>query len=360
MKIPHIITTETNNFDFLRLVAAFLVFFGHEILVTRSSGFLNWNGGVAISAIGVNIFFIISGFLIANSWVASPNLILFLKKRILRIYPGLVVLGLVTVFILGPSMTIFSFSDYFQDIYTINYIKNILLFNLIDIRSNVLTGVFTFNKLPSVVNASLWTVPVELGCYLSLLMFGILGLLKKRLFIFSMWIVLLILSILTLTAPQDNFQLPYSDIIRLITYFFSGIAIYLYKDSIALSTKTFTLLLIVLIGSAFTTYFALICFLTLPIILILGAFSKISLFKKITNYGDFSYGFYLYAFPVQQTVSHILKGDSSFFKNITISFILTMFLAVLSWYFIEKPFLSLKRKNLTQALKKTLWSLCKK
>ncbi|HAR99500.1 MAG: Acetyltransferase [Candidatus Moranbacteria bacterium GW2011_GWC2_37_73] len=366
MKIPTIINSTTNNFDFLRILAAFLVFFGHTILITRSTGILNWDRGLAISAIGVNIFFIISGFLITKSWLDNTDIAFFIKKRFLRIYPGLIFAGLFTVLIIGPITTLLSIGTYFQQPNTFTYIINIFSLNLIDITANKLPGVFALNSLPYIVNASLWTIPIEIGCYLLVAVMGFKKIFTKKATFLYILIVLLSYSLIYslnkdfFTFFQKNSTIPYSDIIRLFTYFISGVVIYLYKDAISISKKQLFALLIVFLGSAIVGYLELASYFLLPIFVIFIAMTNIDFFKKITQYGDFSYGFYLFAFPIQQAVSYFSNGRLSFFEYTTIAFLLTLVLAIFSYKFIEKPFLKLKDFPFIKTTKKYYFLLCKK
>jgi peptidoglycan/LPS O-acetylase OafA/YrhL len=358
MNIPLKIDSKTNNFDSLRLLAAFLVFFGHSILVTRNEGFFNWERGLIISAIGVNIFFIISGFLIVRSSLESKSTSLFIKKRFLRIYPGLIFLGMFTVFIIGPLTTFFSIKSYFHNPAVFDYLRSIFSLSLLDLTKNVLPGVFVSNNLPLIVNASLWTIPVEVACYSLVILMGIAGVLnKKMLFLCASAFLLfygLVSSLGTLVA-HSTINIPYADIIRLATYFILGMTIYLYREDVILSKKYFLLMLALFISAAFTQYFSLFSYFSLPLIVIFLAFKNIDFLKKLTRYGDFSYGFYLFAFPVQQSVSLFSNNKLPFALHVIISFVLTLAFAILSWNFIEKPFLKLKNVPLLSGIKKILF-----
>ena len=111
-----------NNYDFLRIFAAFCIIFFHsfgllgkaaaEPLVKFSNGRINF------SFIGLCIFFCISGYLIAKSAVKSPSIVNYLWKRLLRIQPLLIVTCFVTVFLIGPVFTSLSFKSYFSDFHT--------------------------------------------------------------------------------------------------------------------------------------------------------------------------------------------------------------------------------------------------
>lgn len=369
MKVPAILTISpnsleqgNNNFDFLRLIGAFLVFFGHAVLITQPS-ILKFEDGIAFGVLGVNIFFILSGFLITKSWFSSGSSALFLKKRILRIYPALIFTILFSVLIIGPIGTFLTVNTYFHAPGTLSYLNNIFLVKLLDLKDNVLPGVFVFNKLPLIVNASLWTIPVEVGCYMLVLFFGLRKLFRKRIIFLLLLASLLFLSIMiTLRNEfqlylQTNFRPPIFDIIRLTTYFFSGIVLYLYREIIVISKKYFYIIILILASSIWFNYFGLLSYFLLPVVVIFVPLLNFNFPKKITRYGDFSYGFYLFAFPVQQTVAYLLGKDLSLWQHLLFSFFPIMFLAILSWNFIEKPFLKLKHHSI---IKSAVYYLYKK
>ena len=222
------------------------------------------------------------------------------------------------------------------------------LIKLINLNNNTLPGVFVLNKFPLIVNGSLWTIPIEMGCYFFVILLGLISLFKKRTFFLLAFLLLLLYSaVLTLDKNfqsyfQAYFQFPYLDIVRLVTYFFSGIVLYLYREYLSIPKNYFYLLLVFLAISVGLGYFELLSYFLLPILIILIAFLKIDFPKEVTRYGDFSYGFYLFAFPIQQTVACLFNGNASFLQQILFSFFPTLFLAIFSWYVIEKPFLKLK------------------
>ena len=116
-----------NNFDLIRLVAASLVIFGHSFvfLGLTEPVFFSW---LPPGPIGVHIFFIISGYLVAQSWSRDPNASRFLARRALRIFPGLAVCVLVSVFLIGPIFTTLTLKQYFRDHATFHYLRDIALY----------------------------------------------------------------------------------------------------------------------------------------------------------------------------------------------------------------------------------------
>ena len=71
--------------------------------------------------------------------------------------------------------------------------------------------------------------------------------------------------------------------------------------------------------------------------------------KEFGRYGDPSFGMYLYAFPIQQTIIYFTSSTLDFYAGMALSIVITTIFAYSSWFFIEKPALRLKpSKRATQ------------
>ena len=97
----------SNNFDFLRFVLAVLVIFAHSFSLLHPEKITEplyriTNSQMGFAYISVNLFFVISGFLITASWIRSQGPWDFLRKRVLRIYPAVAVMSLFCLFVVGP------------------------------------------------------------------------------------------------------------------------------------------------------------------------------------------------------------------------------------------------------------------
>ena len=114
-----------NNFSFLRLVGAILVIYGHSFPITKN---ISPNFYIeTVQILGIDIFFIISGYLITKSWLSDPHVIRYAIRRFLRIFPALFVIVLVSVFIIGPLFTRLPLITYLKHPFTRDYLSNIFL-----------------------------------------------------------------------------------------------------------------------------------------------------------------------------------------------------------------------------------------
>lgn len=169
MRISSIADHSENAFDFVRFAAAFSVLFSHSFpLCGIREPLLVF--GLPLANIAVYVFFVISGFLVYQSWARDPSLGRFAARRGLRLLPALVVAVCVTVFVIGPLMTTLPLVQYFRGADTWTY----LLSNAsLVVGRYTLPGVFESNPYPAAVNGSLWTLRYEALMYIILAAFGV-------------------------------------------------------------------------------------------------------------------------------------------------------------------------------------------
>lgn len=352
MKLSEKTDSYNNNFDFIRFFAAFSVLvwhcfalFGTKMPVILGTFFID----------GVLVFFIISGFLITKSWMGKPDPLDFLKKRILRIFPAFICVILLSVFILGPLLTTLSLSDYFSNHLTWVYLRNILMVKI----TYILPGVFASNPYPHAVNGSLWTLPLEFFMYIVILIIGVLMLFKRKFLYPAIFIIGYFLITFYYVGSHANdafFYVSGYHLARLGLAFLIASSFYVYRENIPLKFPIFLTAMAFYIMGLLSGYTVFMNLLTLPYIIIYIAYAPIPHLSKFGKYGDFSYGFYIYAFPIQQTITFLFKSYLNFYSYLLITFILTLIAAVISYHLIEKPALKLKkvrfRKNIKEYLEK--------
>jgi len=174
-----------NSFDTLRLFFAVLVIFSHSFALGRGSDnteplSLLTHGQITFGNVSVWAFFVISGFLIAQSWTRSPNPLKFLKRRIARIYPGFTVAALLTALVVVPFAVE---PATHHPVAMGNFLLQTLRLQVFDVPP-----VFVHNAWPNALNGSLWSVPFEFWCYIGILLLGVTGLLLRR------WLVVAIFA----------------------------------------------------------------------------------------------------------------------------------------------------------------------
>lgn len=329
---------ESNQFNFLRFFAAFLVFFGHGYVLLGSH-----SATVLSHGLGVYIFFAISGYLISMSWDKDPSLYRFFIRRSTRIFPALIVCILLSVIILGSILTTLSIKEYFQHDATLIYIKNIFLH-----VSYYLPGVFEHSPVPNAVNGSLWSLPVEFIMYILVAVIG--SLVAKsyiKYIVLTLFISLLFLTKYWALETKDVFIFYGMDLKTIVytgVYFWAGAFLYHFNFKKYFSFETFVISFLLLIFLfQWGNLYSWLSYFLIPFVVLSFGFSS-SKYLDMFNKADYSYGFYIYAFPVQQTLVYLYPKLSIYF-HLTIGFVITIILAALSWHFIEKPALKLKPKK---------------
>jgi peptidoglycan/LPS O-acetylase OafA/YrhL len=345
MKISNYTQGRENNYNLIRIIAALAVLITHSYALSIGTGEaepFRKSLGMTMGSIAVDIFFITSGFLVTASILSRQSAIEFMWARILRILPALTVMLILTVFVLGIFFTSLNPLAYLADVSIYIYLaKGIsLLFNV----SYNLPGVFEGNPYKYVVNGSLWSLPYEIKMYLMLVVVWIsLKIVKgMRLKLFELSMVLAALSsgifVLVHHSGEGHFS-------RLFFMFFSGASFYVLQKSITLSHIAFWVSLITLLIAANLNEktFFIVYTLTITYILFYIAYIPAGFIRQYNQLGDYSYGVYIYAFPVQQSIAALIPGVSVLVM-ILISAIITLILSIFSWHLIEKP--ALKHKNL--------------
>ncbi|GHD21390.1 acyltransferase family protein [Tianweitania populi] len=332
-----------DNFAALRLLAASAVIYGHAFYLTGQT-----SPGLLYSPVGtiaVKVFFVISGFLITESWDRDANLLRYMIRRSLRIFPALAVLALLTVAVVGPLYTSLSVAEYMAAEGTRHYLWNIFLFPVY-----ALPGVFTSNVYPVAVNGSLWTLPVEFFMYLTLPF----ALMFDRLVRFSLPIISVtvfglagVLGTMPASEPLVIYGTSLPAASAMAPYFLAGATFRRYLDWIPLNLQCGIL---AAFSAPFITGSPLLqetcLFVLLPYAVLSFAKAPIPAFAAVDRVGDLSYGIYLYGFVVQQCVAVTFKTDGQPSLNAIIALLVSCGLAKLSWHFVEKPALRLKPRSL--------------
>jgi peptidoglycan/LPS O-acetylase OafA/YrhL len=339
---------QQNNFDVIRLGAAFLVFYEHAFYIFTGNpiGFDIFRQifSMSAAATGVCIFFIISGFLLSKSLAEKKPLWMYLLNRVVRIVPALVVVVILSILVFGFFISRLGFVDFISNKTTQLYGQNCLIYR----TYYYLPGVFESNPGGASVNGSLWTIPYEFTCYLILPLFFLLPLLKNK---YAMLVVFLACcigivgwekEIYAITIPWigitlKSFAVPF-------LYFMAGACYYRFRHWIRWGFWGIlaSVVILVLIKIEWIPRISLVFI--LPYLVLWLAFAKAFGLKVVSRYGDFSYGFYLFAFPVQQTVCYVWMDSLGFYALLGIAWIITMLLAIGSWYAIEQPAMRLKQR----------------
>lgn len=357
--IEEIYSYKENSFNIVRLLLAISVIYSHcyplmginagdgDILERLTKGQLSFG------SLAVYCFFIISGFLITQSMMNSKNFLQYIIKRLLRIFPAFFSALIFSAFIIGPIVSNFTFNEYFSMVNITEPIKFIwknLTMNIFGYSWGFLDA-FNNTPFPGSVNGSMWTLKHEVACYIVVMLLSYFYIFRNRLIMLFLAILTSALTILNLICGYKLFSLSenfwiisdaqYNSFIILFCFFIMGSLIYVFKDKIIINYRFLLLATIIMIFSCKAGNLKIISLFVLPYLLI--GICIITNIKSITKYGDFSYGMYIYAFPIQQTIVYFWADTINLFTYCIFSIVITFIISIISWNFIEKPALSLKR-----------------
>ncbi|QDY40432.1 acyltransferase family protein [Candidatus Pantoea soli] len=325
---------EKNNFDIVRLSLAFIVMLVHSAEVTRNAD-IRFLAHFLNSDFAVKGFFAISGFLIAKSYLRSKSLTSYFVKRAQRILPAYIFV-IVMCFAIGMCLTTLPLMDFLKNKETLKYL--VANFTFLNFIQPSLPGVFTDNPNQP-MDGSLWTIKAELTLYV-LLPF-IVPLLKKS--PLKVWGVIFVISCawffyFTAVYTGAKADTLAKQFIALSSYFFFGSLLAVHQPTFD-RLKEITIVSLVLFLLFKNTNYAFIiepvAFSSVVILFSTNLCKEI----KISQYGDLSYGMYLYHWPIIQVLQHFGVFDTNAFLGLLMVIVLTLALAWLSWHLLESRFL---------------------
>ena len=329
------LASKRDNFLVLRIVAALMVIYGHSFALTRDIGttdiFLSHGWGVYSGDIAVDIFFVISGFMVSGSYLSGSGLFNYMAARLLRIVPAYALILLLSALVIGPMLTTQGVSTYFASPDVLLYVSKNLHFS--SDMAWTLPGVFDGHRMTA-INGSLWTLPAEMRMYLLVAALGVFGLLGNRM------LGLAAVAALFLAALVNPQLLPlHTDWVRLGGFFCIGILAQLFKEHIQIRHNAMLALAVLTYISYHTASYHWL--LAVSIAYFCFWFAYRTPLIGLEKFGDPSYGIYLWGWPAQQ-IALSLKPDMTPLVNFIVAMVFAVAMGYASWHGIERPALSLK------------------
>ena len=334
--------SSSNNFDLLRVVLAIMVVFYHIGYLTNLEIFqvlkFHIDGAFAVEA-----FFVVSGFLVTMSYENAPGIKVYAQRRFRRIAPAYIT-SVLTGILLGAFLTTLTIRDYFSSAHVLKY----LMFNLtlLNFKCPTLPGVFSHQYEPA-INGALWTIKVEVAFYF---LVPFLVKLIRRFGVGKVLLPIFILSvlyragfeILAQASGRPIFAILAKQIPAQLAFFVGGAYLY-YRET---SIKQIPWLLTLACGIIYLVSSGVIRAVVAPVaVCVLVAWMAVGLrcLGRFGKHGDFSYGIYLYHFPIIQTLIHLGWFDRGPWPTLVLACTLVGIAALLSWHLIEKPALSYRK-----------------
>ena len=219
-----------NNFDVLRFGLAAAVIWSHCYALAGLSmdPVFAFTRQIDAGSLAVDCFFVLSGFLITQSWVSDPTLGDYVVKRALRLVPALVVALAFGTLIVGPMVTREPLSTYFSSWDTWAHFEGVVLHR--HLGSPLL---FPDNPLPNWLNTSLWSLRYEVFCYALIAGVGlVLG--KRWLVVAPLVLLVSVLGQMLFAATGQAGGLPGvpETTFRLVACFFAGSTLFVARERV--------------------------------------------------------------------------------------------------------------------------------
>jgi peptidoglycan/LPS O-acetylase OafA/YrhL len=337
-----------SSFDAMRLLAALSVFWFHQIAILGHGSVLipGTRGTLTLGDAGLITFFALSGYLLTRSLQRDPCPRRFVRSRLLRLYPGLLVCLGVTL-VVGLMVTRTGAGSYLGDWSTYQY----ALGNATIFASHTqldLPGVFTTSIWPVVntplftlrygivfaaVLLALWTVPIGRRPRVAIMVAIAVGIIAAGVFH-------------TFAASPDRFTTwDWSNAIKFGVPFALGATM----AAVGLLDRGRAVLLGITIAAAAALTWGSLTFqgnrtlaavaLTIGVLVV----GNSRLLRRLlpTPFGDLSYGIYLYGFIIQELVLTQAVGLGDVGIAVA-AFLLTVCAAAASWRYVERPALARK------------------
>ncbi|MDB4575613.1 acyltransferase [bacterium] len=350
-------TYKFNNFDLLRLIAAFQVVIHHTLEILRVNPPEAIKGILHFSHLfpGVPIFFFISGFLISKSYESNSKLSEYSQNRVLRLYPGLIAcvsLSFLFIYISGYMATTNA---------------GVMDWGILYLAKTTFVQFYNPDFMRAygdgVLNGSLWTITVELQFYFLVpiiyLIFKLQGSGPYNFKLIMLIVIFLLINrVFTYIPAEYHGDIAYKLFrVSFLPWFY----MFLFGVFIQKNFDVFHKI----IAGRFIPFFILYCvigyfcltykielgnninplvYIFLVIVALSFAYSFVGLSKRLLKGNDISYGTYIYHMPVVNFM--LYNGYSGDIVKALYVFLATIVLALISWVVIEKRSLRLKRHPL--------------
>jgi peptidoglycan/LPS O-acetylase OafA/YrhL len=326
-----------NNFDALRLIFASMVVLYHEGILSQAKS-LDWCLHVSAS-FAVQAFFVVSGFLVTMSFENSSSAKSYALKRLRRITPAYIVVIIVAALGLSTLSTL-PLNAYFGNREFWRYLGfNLMLSNF---SAPNLPGVFQSN-FTTVVNGSLWTIKIEVAfyCLVPFIVWAI-----RRAGAFKVLGIIFIASIVwklgfNAAATATGMEI-YGKLAKQLPgqmCFFAGGAWAYYRTRDGSSIRGLIAAIGVMAYALTDGWFYEITAPFAVTALVYWAAIAGPRLPAAAKHGDFSYGVYLYHFPLIQTFVALGLYQWSPLAGWMVSVAVVVFCAIVSWRLVERPIL---------------------
>ncbi|GLK78337.1 acyltransferase family protein [Methylopila turkensis] len=332
----------SNDLAAVRIIAAAAVLWAHAWVVTtpglKTADFMHVFG-FSLDFHGVHAFFILSGMLLARSYMTRPDALRFVVARLMRYLPGIFVSTAIAALVIGPLVTRLPLEAYFADGAPFRFIAAVT--SLVDINAT-LPATLDRGAEPNTLYIPLWTVRYELVFAICLAVAGALGLIGRRMLTLAALVATLAVNVVWFwngEAAHLDLGTPHH-LVRFASAFGIGIALATFADRIPVSKRLFALVAAVAAPLAFTQLAALAGMALIAYAIVVIGFARPPLAGALARLGTWSYGFYVSGFLIEQCLVHAAPSLSAV-GVFLLAFPLALVAGWLSWRYVEAPSIGL-------------------
>jgi peptidoglycan/LPS O-acetylase OafA/YrhL len=356
-----------NSLGFLRLVFASSVVVAHA-WPTSGNGFdplTGWSDGQeGLGGIGVAGFFVISGFLVTRS-ARRLSLPRYVWHRILRIFPGFLCCLAFTAFVLAPLLWLYehhSLSGFVSHEHgPVGYVTSNALLGMSQWDVSGLPEAVPYQSISGqpVFDGPLWTLQYEFMCYLLIALLAIVGLRTRGTWLLPPLLAGAWLSVVVLNPQGDATDFDYYGpvpvvggwlnpfyVVQFLLLFLAGATAAAHARRVPVSDRLAAVCAVVVATTLAFGDYRIAGYVALAYLVLWAGVWLPEWTRRINVRRDYSYGIYIYAFVMQQTLAEL--GVRNILVNIGATFALTVPLAAASWHVVESKSLALKGLRLAR------------
>lgn len=311
----------------------------------------------------VDGFFAISGFLITWSWFRHPRLRDYFAARGLRILPGLWICLIITAFAIAPISVAIQGDSAAKLLLSRAPIEYVFENSAVLLVKQDIGGTPHGIPVPGLWDGPLWTLAWEVLCYIAIAGLGVAGVLRRRWFVPAALTLAVLWSALLppwsvfadvieaqhrIDDPATAALLVQAIAARFVVMFLTGALLYQFRNVIPARWSLVALSVVIVLAASFLPNYRLVAAVPLAYaIIVSGALIHN---KRLRLRTDLSYGVYIYAWPVQQLLVICGFGILNPFVFAIVSAAVTLPLAAMSWFMVEKPAMSLKSRLMRRSI----------
>jgi len=288
-------------------------------------------GSMSMGTLAVLVFFAMSGYLVASSWDADPTAWRFAARRFLRIWPAYFAVIVVTslCFALSDRRPLAGTAAWM-------FVAKHMFFQRWD------WAFFPSLRDPR-LNVSLWTIPFEAGCYVAFLAVAVVTRKSWPRFVAVVCGIAFVSWAHGMAVFNPSDASVDTDWVFFAAFFAFGAVLF---GLPRLRTRVASAALLLLGAVAFWTGSGVIgLVIVVSTLAILVGEASWPVLREAGRFGDFSYGIYLWGWPIQQVVTAHLGGQAGFWPLFGVSLALVLAFSVASWHLVERPALRMKPRT---------------